>query len=69
VIPFWEILLMRRSFVLVVLAGLLLSVGCGKDKRVEAPTNTPPPPKGRPTMDGKGSNQSKTRDISTPIAP
>jgi hypothetical protein len=60
---------MRLLLTLVVLTGLSLSIGCGKDKRVEAPTNVPPPPKGPPTADGKSSNQGKPSDAVAPVSP
>jgi len=43
---------MRRLAALVVLAGLLLSLGCGKGDKTIDPKNVPPVPKADPT--GKG---------------
>ena len=60
---------MRRFFGLVVLAGLLLSFGCGKDNKVETPKDIPPVPKERPGVKGApGGTQDKGR-TAQPVSP
>jgi hypothetical protein len=39
---------MRSLFALLILAGLVLSLGCGKDDKTIKPDNVPPPPKDNP---------------------
>jgi hypothetical protein len=50
---------MRRLFALLVVAGLVLAIGCGPGSKVVEPTNVPPPPKGPPGAQKVGSEANK----------
>jgi len=63
---------MRRLFFSFVLFLFVLSLGCGKKDKVTAPTNVPPPPKGRPgagTPPGKGGDAKDRPNIPPPVSP
>jgi hypothetical protein len=54
---YWS-LFMRRLMVLLVLAALVLSAGCGQGPKVETPKEVPPAPKSGPNgIQGPGGRQ------------
>jgi len=60
-------LIMQRLFSLVVLTGLLLALGCGKEGKTISPSSVPPPPKEPPKGNtGPGGNPGSSAPALTP---
>jgi len=60
-------LIMRRLFSVLVLAGLLLALGCGKEGKTISPTSVPPQPKDPPKGNtGPGGQPGSAAPVLTP---
>lgn len=61
---------MHRLLILTVLAGLVLSFGCGSGKKTVEPTNVPPPPKSPPGANkGPGGAQGQKPATASDLTP